>query len=289
MIAKSGRAETLKALGRLKEALAAYDSIIAEHPENVVAKSGRAETLRALGKLDDALAAYDSIVAEHPEDVVTRRGRAEALKALGRFNEALAAYDAVLASYPYDPIARNGRCGVLIALRRYDEALGSLPDEKPITLGDWIGYHMRGMIMLRTGEVDSAIEIFEHGVKDNPIPSSREYFRSALAVACLRGGDYHKAEIALEGISTPLMQPQANVFRLHAFGARGKDAPAAAAYEKLRDKPWFIPDELVAELHRRYILKEQPRHDDAWVSEQEEDTLLFDPSQQSLSISLLTA
>ncbi|HEX8190555.1 MAG TPA: tetratricopeptide repeat protein [Pyrinomonadaceae bacterium] len=288
VVAKNGRAETLRAMGRVTEALAAYDSIVVEHPEDVVAKTGRAETLRALGRLPEALAAYDSIVAEHPEDVVAKTGRAEALKASGRLDDALAAYDSVLAGNPEDAIARNGRSYLLAALRRYDEALELLPED-PATSGDWIGYHIRGMILLRTRRVDEAILIFERGVKENPFPSSREYFRSALALACLRRGDYARAGSALAEVDSPLLQPQANVLRLHTYGASGEEGRAAEAYEALSDKPWSISDELVAELHRKYILKVEPRHDDDWVFEQEMDTFLFDPNQQILSYTSLPA
>lgn len=281
-------ADALLRLQRPAEALKAYEQA-ESFGKFVVAKTGRAETLRAMGRLPEALAAYDSIVAEHPEDVVAKNGRAETLKALRHFDEALAAYDAVLVGNPNDSIARNGRSGVLVALGRYDEALESLPGESPVTVSGWIGYHIRGMILLRKGRIDEAVRIFEHGAVSDPIPSSREYFRNALAVACLRRRDLARAESALEGVSTPLLQPQANVLRLHVFGARGKEAPAVAAYEKLSDKPWYIPDELVAELRRRYLLKEEPRHDDEWVYRQELDTFLFDSNQQFLSDALLAA
>jgi tetratricopeptide (TPR) repeat protein len=281
-------ADALLKLQRPAEALTAYEQA-ASFGAGVVAKNGRAETLRALNRLPEALAAYDAAVTQHPEDVVAKTGRAETLRAMGRLKDALAAYDAVLANNPNDLVARNGRGGVFMALGLYDKALESLPRGNPVLPPDWIGYHIRGMILLRLGKVDEALRIFEHGAKENPIPSSREYFRSALAVACLRQRDLARAERALEDISTPLLQPQANVLRLHVFGASGKEPDAAAAYEKLRDKPWFIPDELVAELHRRYLLKEEPRHDDDWVYEQELDTFLFDPTQQILSYESLVA
>jgi tetratricopeptide (TPR) repeat protein len=242
-------------MGRLPEALEAYDSTIADHPENVVARNGRAETLRAMGRLPEALEAYDSAIADHPEDVV----------------------------------ARNGRSCVLVALRRYDEALQQLPDSNPSTRGDWIGYHIRGMILLRTNRVREAIRIFEQGASEDPLPSSREYFRNALAVAYLRRRDFAGAGKAVDDVKTPLLQPQANVVRLHAYGASGNGARATAAYEGLSNKPWSIPDELVAELHRRYLLKEEPRHDDEWVFEQEVDMLLSNSGQQMLSSALLAA
>ncbi|MDT5269405.1 MAG: hypothetical protein QOH49_1591 [Acidobacteriota bacterium] len=288
VVAKSGRAETLRAMGRLSEALAAYDTAMAQHPEDVVAKRGRAEVLKALGRLDDALAAYDAVLYENTNDVIAKSGRAETLRAMGRLNEALTAYDSVLADNPESVITSTGRSRVLMALRRYDEALQLLP-ENPINSGDWISYHVRGMILLRTGKVEEAIRIFEHGVSENPSPSSREYFRNALAVAYLWRGDLAGAGKALEGVNAPLLQPQANVLRLHAYGALGDEARATKAYEGLREKPWFIPDELVSELHRKYVLKEEPRYDDNWVFEQESDIFLFDPNQQVLTYTSLSA
>ncbi|MEP7121560.1 MAG: tetratricopeptide repeat protein, partial [Byssovorax sp.] len=85
VVAKNGRAEVLKALGRFDDALTAYDLIRRENPDNVVAKTGRAEVLKALGRFDDALRAYDLIRRENPDNVVAKNGRAEVLKALGRF------------------------------------------------------------------------------------------------------------------------------------------------------------------------------------------------------------
>ncbi len=112
-VIKAGRAEALKALGRLDEALAAYDATVEEHPEDVVAKKGRAEALKALGRLDEALAAYDATVKEHPGDVVAKEGRAEALKALGRLDEALAAYDAIVKEHPGDVVAKSWTRGTV--------------------------------------------------------------------------------------------------------------------------------------------------------------------------------
>ena len=124
-IAQTGRAEVLKAMYRLPEALAAYEAIIAEHPQEIVAKNGRAEVLKAMYRLDDALSAYEAIIAEHPQEIVAKNGRAEVLKAMYRLPEALAAYEAIIAEHPQEIVAKAGRAEVLKAMYRLPEALAA--------------------------------------------------------------------------------------------------------------------------------------------------------------------
>jgi tetratricopeptide (TPR) repeat protein len=285
VVAKTGRAEVLKALGRLSEALAAYDAVSAEHPENVVARRGRAEVLKAFGKLDDALAAYDAVIAEHPEDVVARRGRAEVLKALGKLDDALAAYDAVIAEHPEDLIARNGRSSVLIALHRYDEAIAALPDKDINSIEDWIGYHIRGMAFLRMGRVDEALKVFEVGVIGDPIPSSREYFCAGLGLAWLRKQNYSKASEELEKVKCPALQSQTDMLRVHCYGEEEEFDLAQEAYQRLDANPQFQSSDLKDELYRRYILRVGARHDDEWIFEKETDCFFQVATQHLLSAS----
>ncbi len=125
VVALTGRAETLKALGRPQDALAAYDDATLRFPHNVVALNGRAETLRALGRLEDALTAYDDAALRHPQNIVALNGRAETLKALSRLQDALAAYDDAALRFPHDVVALNGRAETLRALGRTQDALSA--------------------------------------------------------------------------------------------------------------------------------------------------------------------
>jgi len=280
VVARSGRADTLKALGRLNNALGAYDDVIATYPENVVARNGRADTLKALGRLHDALGAYDAVIATYPENVVARNGRADTLKALGRLHDALEAYDAVLLIYPQNMIARNGRSCVLGALQRYDEALVDLPAQ-PTTLEDWIGFHIRGMIMMRLRRLEEAIQIFERGVAEDILPLSKQYFRTALAMALMRQKKYDNAERLLSDVGTYELQPQVDVLLVHCFGEEDRTDEAREAFKGISTKPWSISDELIEELHRRYILKQPPQRSDDWVFDQEIGSVLVVANQQA--------
>jgi tetratricopeptide (TPR) repeat protein len=203
LMARDGRAETLKALGRLYEALTAYDQTIHEYVGDIVTKTGRAETLRALGRPDDALAAYERAIVEHPENVVAKNGRAETLRALGRLDDALAAYDAIIKSHGQNSFTRISRSNVLVALGRYTEALEQLPEENLTTLSDWIGYHIRGMALVKMGDVDTAVQVFERGVSDTPWVADRQVFRNALAVARIKRREFDQASAALREVTAP--------------------------------------------------------------------------------------
>ena len=74
----------------------AFDTVIANHPEDVWAKNGRAQVLKAQGHLPAALAAFDSVIASHPQDVVAKNGRAEVLKAQGDLTGAREDWMAIL-------------------------------------------------------------------------------------------------------------------------------------------------------------------------------------------------
>jgi len=230
-VAKTGRAEVLKAQGRLNDALAAFDEVIALHPEHVIAKTGRAEVLKAQGRLDEALAAFDRVIEMRPENVVAKTGRAELLKAQGQLIESLAAYDEIRTQYPNDEFARNGRSCVLATLGRYEEALESLPIKQPIGLEDWIGFHIRGMVLMRVKRLDDAIKIFRRGVDENPFMVSRPFFQTALATALIQQEKYDVAKMLLREIETPSLEPQVKMLYLHVAGVEGNDDEARIAFE----------------------------------------------------------
>jgi len=274
VVAKAGRAEVLKTQGRLTAALAAFEETIREHPENVVAKNGRAEVLKAQGRLTDALAAFEETIQEHPENVVAKSGRAEVLKAQGRLADALATFEEIQLQFPNDLVARNGRSCVLAALGRYEHALQALPDRQPLGLENWIGYHIRGMILLRMGNQSESIRIFSEGVLEDPFYSSKEFFRSALALAWLRGKEFSKASQLLDEVTSPLLQPVANVLRIHAFGAQGQKSRAFGAYNALK-RTFLRSHELTQELHSQFILENEPRHNDEWLIDRESRIVLL--------------
>ncbi len=234
-----------------------------------------ADALKNMGRLAESLKVYEQVIAEHPESVVAKNGRAEVLKAMNRLPEALESYEQVIAEHPESIVARNGRACVLASIGQWEEALVGLTAESPVTEQDWIGYHIRGMILLRRGDLDSAIRIFEEGVQMNPRPAKRDYFRTALAVAYLKKQEYGLASNVLEEVSAPILQTPADILRLHAFGRQGDCERTTKIYEALPDKPGPVLADLQAELHRQYVAYETPQQSEDWLVDREIQYLLL--------------
>jgi len=119
------RAVELTKLGRLDEALASYDHVLALAPEHAVALSERGSVLMRLARFAEALASIDRALAIRPDYAEALNSRGRALQGLNIFDEALASYDKAIAIAPGYAEAFNNRAAVLKDLRRFDEALAS--------------------------------------------------------------------------------------------------------------------------------------------------------------------
>ncbi len=264
VVTKNGRAEVLRELNRFDEALAAYDETVRDHRDNVVAKCGRAEVLRELNRLDEALAAYDETVREHRDDVVAKCGRAEVLRELNRLDDALAAYEHTMVAHPQNRVGRNGCAKVLLKLGRFDEALALVAADHPVSHRDWVDQHLRGMILLRSGDVGGARAIFSVAATVQLPARHRAYYRSALALCDLRDHRPWAALTTLESVTDTKLQNAVNVIRAHAFGGNGQKNDCATTLRILAPVKIREVREAADEIDARF-LKGIPRYEEAWL------------------------
>ena len=196
VVAKNGRAETLRSLGEYSEALTAYDQVIEQFPGDVVAKNGRAETLRSLGEYSEALTAYDQVIKQFPWDVFARAGRAETLRSLGKYSEALTAYDQVIEQFPENRVAKNGRAETLRSWGKYAEALTAYEqviEQFPENAVARTGYVC---VLVDQKEYDRALRQIESRLGPSPIPQTQDDWIDfhIRAMIYLKKGDLVAAE-----------------------------------------------------------------------------------------------
>lgn len=157
-------ATTLHRLGRLDEALAAYDAAIRLKPDNAAAHTDRGVALHALGRPDAALASYDTAIALAPNSAIAYYNRGMVLFELMRLDEAVASYDQAIAFDPTDGKAHSNRGNALKGLDRLDQAVTSYDQAIAIDPTHAKAHSNRGAVLQELGAFDAAIASYDKAI-----------------------------------------------------------------------------------------------------------------------------
>ena len=123
-------------------ALALYDEILADNPDDVDALLRSGKLLSWDRRYDEALARYETALTRDPHNTAVELERAKVLQWSGRYDEAILGFDRVLKTSPNDPWALcgtaqayqwSGRGGA--ARPFYERALAADPAMKEALLG----------------------------------------------------------------------------------------------------------------------------------------------------------
>lgn len=268
-------ADALIDAGRLDQAAAVLDEAIREFPYSAGLRHGMARVERARGRYGAALALYDDAARRFPSNHWIQVGRADILRRLGNLDEALRIYVHALQQNPHKLSLRNAIASIHIHEGRFDEALDMLTVDDPRSVDDWRNFVLRGMLDVRTGYVEVAIERLEWGFERCPFRKERRMLAAALARLQLQKG---VTRVAVdEGPAEPQVDV-AELVRFRASAAKPDKGPARALYEQLQAS--FLPEpyhELRDEIARHYnVVQSPPRRNLDWVVEREGEALLLE-------------
>ena len=195
------RAQALHQAGRLEEARALYEQVLAAHPRHAEAlhllgylwfqkgdpiraldligraialqpanpgyRYNRALILKETGRLEDAAADFREVARLQPADVDAWCDLGEALLALGRPEEALAAWDRAVALRPSPDLHANRG----VALRqsgRLDEALAAQDRALALNSADAETWSNRGNVLKDLGRLEEALASIDRALSLNP-------------------------------------------------------------------------------------------------------------------------
>ena len=233
-----------------------------------------ADALHQANRLSEAAEAYRRSL-QYDHDVVAMNGLAEILRSQGRLEDALAAYREVREQHPHDVVARNGYAVMLTLLDRAEDALETLGQEEPRSLYEWSGLHIRGMVHLRGGDLEQAIEILQRGAKDCPWSVQVDYFRTALAIAHLRKKDANAAVKDLSEVKSEELRTPVRLVLVHARGEQEEYEKAEAAFQEIPENVTGAAQKLREEFRQRYVVRQGKRLSDQQVYKLEE-SLIFE-------------
>lgn len=114
------------------------------------------------GRKREALAAFDRVVAAKPDWAEVQFGRAMLLQECNDHGAALAAFDAALAANPDHDRALYGKALSLIALQRKDEAVAPLERNTKLQPMSPYGWYQLGRVQFDRGKPDKAQAIVDH-------------------------------------------------------------------------------------------------------------------------------
>ncbi len=166
VVARNGKAETLRQMGKLSEALECYNQTINDFKDNVVARTGKAETLRQMGKLPEALEFYNQTINDFKDNVVARSGKAETLRQMGKLEEALECYNQTINDFKDDVFARNGKAETLRQMGKLQEALDCYNQVINDFKNDVIAHCGRAETLRQMGKLQEALECYNQTIND---------------------------------------------------------------------------------------------------------------------------
>jgi tetratricopeptide (TPR) repeat protein len=188
IVSSNGRAAALAYFGKFQEALDAYDEILREVVFDTVTVTGRAQVLREMGRLDEAFTIFSELAESNPEDIIPQHARAEVLRELGELEKAKIAFANLVKSFPLAPVARIGYAKILGDFGCFNEALGEYKlsiTKFPFDISAYIGV---AETYRKIGKLNEALEAYEIVIARFPYTS-----RNGKASVLVAMGDYATA------------------------------------------------------------------------------------------------
>ncbi len=142
-------------------------------PRHLGARSNRANALAELGRLDEALAQYDIVLAAQPGHAESQFNRGNVLSMLGRHEEAIAAYDRALALRPQYTNALLNRAMALQTLGRHEDALANFRRVLAIDKANADAHHNEALLLLTLGDYRRGFEKYEWRWQRTGMPPRR--------------------------------------------------------------------------------------------------------------------
>lgn len=170
MTATEPRAQAiaLARAGRLAEAAAALERLLATAPKDAAAWAMLGQLRLDLGRSAEALAAFDEAVALQSERAENHLNRGVALGRLERHAEALDDYDKALALRPDLAVAHANRAQALNELSRHEEAAEAALGALRLHPGDVGALNHLGVARHAQRRYDEALEAFRQALKVRP-------------------------------------------------------------------------------------------------------------------------
>ncbi len=162
------KAYSLTELGRVEEALVAYDNTLALEPDNAWAWARKGRALRLLRRYHDALECYDHALELQPGYAWAWKGRGMVLERMGQLPEALESHQQAAAMAPADVWNWYNQAETLHSMGNIDAALELLEKALEVDPHHSNSWGKRGQIYRIRHRNLEAVEAYRQAIEINP-------------------------------------------------------------------------------------------------------------------------
>ena len=171
---------TNKGLGKLDEAIEAYNKALSIKPDFTEAYNNMGLALKEQGKLDEAIGAYNKALSIKPDNAEAYYNMGNALKNQGKLDEAVEAYNKALSIKPDYAKAHNNLGVTLKEQGKLDEAIGAYNKALSIKPDNAEAYNNMGNALKEQDKLGEAIEAYKKALFIKPEYGSAKHMLSAL-------------------------------------------------------------------------------------------------------------
>jgi tetratricopeptide (TPR) repeat protein len=155
-------------IGKLDEAIEAYNKSIVLKPDYAEAYSNMGNALKDQGKLEEAIKAYNKSIAIKPDFAEAYNNMGAALKDQGKLDEAIEAYNKSIALKPDYAEAYNNMGNALQDQGKFEEAIEAYNKALSLKPDNAEAYNNMGLILKDQGKLDEAIEAYNKSIALKP-------------------------------------------------------------------------------------------------------------------------
>jgi Flp pilus assembly protein TadD len=184
----------------------------AARPDRISALSSQALALHRAGRLLEAVARYEQILALKPRIPEIHNNHGLALAALGKFEEATQAYRRATKIRPDNPETLCNWGVALSQLERCDEAEAKFRRAIVVSPGFAGAYNNLGLILKEQGRITESCRALEQAIQLSPQEAS--YYDNLVAIRPFAAGDPYFAALETMAANTASLSP-ANRMHLH--------------------------------------------------------------------------
>ncbi len=163
------------------------DIFAAARSDKISALSSQALACHRTGRLVEAIARYEQILALKPRIPEIHNNRGLALAALGKFEEAAQAYRRATKIRPDNPETLCNWGVALAQLERYDEAAAKFRRAIAVSPGFAGARNNLGLILKEQGRITELVEAIEQAIRLSPREAS--YYDNLAAIRPFAAGD----------------------------------------------------------------------------------------------------